>query len=118
MGVIVRHQVDDAGTVVLLAGDLDAFSATTVRSGLRRAAPRADQRVLVDMAEVSFLDSSGLGVLLGFRKEVLATGGTVLIGRPSGVVRRVLALTGVDRLFPIDGAQGAVPAAGTAVRPS
>ena len=60
-------------------------------------------RVVVDLADVSFMDSSGLGVLIGALRRLRELGGHLALVCGEGPVRRVLAITGLDRLFPVHG---------------
>lgn len=82
-------------SVIRVEGDLDSFMAAGLREGFGRVIGRAG--TIVDIREVPFVDSSGLGALLGGIRRVREAGGTVALccTRPS--VLRLLAITGVDR---------------------
>jgi anti-sigma B factor antagonist len=55
--------------------------------------------VVVDLAETSFIDSSGLGALIGVLKRARSEGGDLRIATPSEQVRMVLGLTNLDRVL-------------------
>ena len=90
---------DDVPAVVRVEGELDSFSAPQLREHL--AAAVAYEATVIDMQEVAFVDSSGLGALVGGVRRMREAGRGVALccTRPS--VCRLLAVTGVDRLVPV-----------------
>lgn len=92
---------DDGAAIVRMEGELDSFSAARLREELAGAV--AYEATIIDMREVPFVDSSGLGALVGGLRRIREAGRGVALccTRPS--VRRLLAMTGVDRLVPVTG---------------
>lgn len=87
----------DAATVVL-DGELDPHSAESLAGTLRELGS-ADQRVVVDLAGVDFIDSSGLRVLLAADDDLRSRGSVLVLREPSEAVRRLLEITDLlDRL--------------------
>lgn len=86
--------------VVRPSGEMDLGVADYFRGALEEALDREQVRNLVfNLARVSFIDSSGLGVLLGRYKRVVRNGGKVFIVSPQPQVRRVLDLSGLLRIM-------------------
>lgn len=88
-----------ATAVIHLSGQLDALSATHVRNEIASAVATGHSRLVVDLAEVGFVDSSGLGSLIGGLKAARVAGGDLRIAQPSKQVVSVLALTMLDRVL-------------------
>ena len=88
--------VDSVGdaVVVRLSGDLDLYNAEQVRAGIASALDRSPTRLVVDLAEVEFLDSTALGVLIDAHRR--AEGG-LYIANPQEAIRRALQISGIDR---------------------
>ncbi len=85
--------------VVRLQGRLDATTAPQVRSELTTLPQRSGPNMVVDLSEVTFIDSSGLSALVSALKAVrLHEGALVLVG-PNEQVRMALRLTMLDRVF-------------------
>lgn len=85
------------GLIVLTpVGELDAFTVSQFRQKVAQLA--AGSQVVIDMSGVPFLDSSGLGALIGAIRRVRELGGEVAVAcnRPS--VERLLRTTGFDRI--------------------
>jgi anti-anti-sigma factor len=76
-----------------IVGEVDVSTAGMLR---RRVASLGHGTVRLDMADVSFVDSSGLRVLLGAHNELAASGGRLELFRPSRALRRLLELTALD----------------------
>lgn len=90
----------DGVVLVRLRGELDASCAREVRSAIDGAiGTEGVARIELDMAEVGFIDSTGVGVLVGAIQRAKASGQEVEIVAVSGPVRRVLDMTGVGFRF-------------------
>jgi anti-sigma B factor antagonist len=86
--------------VVAAAGEIDLHSAI----GLHRAVSAAlgwSACVIIDMRRVSFVDSTGLGVLIGARTRAGESGGSVSLVAPPQSVRRLLVGTQLQQSFPV-----------------
>ena len=91
---VVSVEERGGGMVVKLAGDLDLYNAEQVRSALAQAVARSPQRVVVDVEEVDFIDSTALGALIDAHRK-LETG--LRVACPQDPVRRALQVSGIDR---------------------
>ncbi|NLW06398.1 MAG: anti-sigma factor antagonist [Clostridia bacterium] len=86
-----------------LKGELDMHSADELRRELEASLDHARPEVLLlDMEGVSFIDSSGLGVILGRYRRLKKQGGRMVICRPKPQVLRLLQLSGLDKIMTIE----------------
>jgi anti-sigma B factor antagonist len=85
--------------VVAFTGRLDFLSAASARGRLADTVAQGSRRLVVDLGETTFIDSSGLGALIGGLKAARKAGGDLRIARPTEQARAVLALTSLDRVF-------------------
>jgi anti-sigma B factor antagonist len=86
--------------VVRLGGELDLYNAPQVRQALAEAAAEAPTRIVVDLSEVEFIDSTALGVLIEARTR-LANRRAFLLAAPGLETRRALEISGLDRHFTV-----------------
>lgn len=106
----------DGTTVVLPIGDLDLSTAPTLRERLLRIVTDAgsDPRVVIDLAGVDFLDTIGLGALLGGVKRCREAGGELAVARAEPQVAAVFTITRVDEVLPLHGSvESAIEALGS-----
>lgn len=90
----------DDGFVVTLRGEIDAFTAPELRVELHRLTEVDEaQIVVVDLTLVTFLDSSGLGTLVGALRRLRERDGNLRIVRPASSADRIFALTGLDTVL-------------------
>ena len=85
----------DGCTVVVLSGELDCASeeaVTQLLAGLDHGAP-----IKLDLADLTFLDSSGLRCLLLAAEDAAARGSRLTVANATGLVRRVIGIAGVER---------------------
>lgn len=90
-----------AGTCLVCrpVGAIDAFSVSTFRDAVA-GVPRG-AALVVDLSAVSFLDSAGLGALIGAIRRLRHLGGEVAVASPRPLVSRVLPTTGFDRVVDV-----------------
>jgi anti-sigma B factor antagonist len=86
--------------VISLAGELDLYNAGKVREALVEACGGSPERVVVDLGEVEFMDSTALGVLIEARTRLTNRRAFLLAG-PGVETRRALQISGLDRHFTV-----------------
>lgn len=86
--------------VVRLGGELDLYNASQVREALNAACAESPERVVVDLEEVEFIDSTALGVLIEARTK-LENRRAFLLASPALETRRALQISGLDRHFTV-----------------
>jgi anti-anti-sigma factor len=98
----MQIEVDAAGgrtAVIRLDGRLDLLSAGAVKQRLTQEVADGRRQLVVDLNGVDFIDSSGLGALIGGLKAARVAGGDLRIARPREQARSVLRLTTLDRVL-------------------
>jgi anti-anti-sigma factor len=105
-----RHERED-WVVLRVSGDLDLGSGYRVREAIREAVATGSRRLVVDLTEVRFCDSTGVGVLIAARRLLRSCGGELRLVLPQSdpaagavpsQVHRVFAALGVRRLFTVE----------------
>lgn len=100
MSVIANIERNQHAIIVRLNGELDHHSADRVRTLIEEAMMKDHVKHLVmDMQELTFMDSSGIGVILGRYKQVKAKGGKLIICNANRSVNRLLELSGLFKII-------------------
>lgn len=99
----IETQQDGDLSVIWLIGELDSYSAPRVRDVLGKFLASATPHVRLHLSGVEYIDSMGLGVLVGALKKTEDEVGTLEIVAPSPQVAQVLRVTGLDKVFTILG---------------
>ena len=105
-GASERLQFDyrlDAGVAVVTAtGEADVTTCGLVRSALLRALTEENCRgLVVNLASVSFIDSTGIGVLVGIWRRVRDSNGRLALAAPSRQVQRILDTAGLTKVLSV-----------------
>jgi anti-anti-sigma factor len=102
--VIAKHVRPDGSFLLVLAGDLDTASADDVRrAGLDLIAEAvADEAVLVDLIDVPFMDSTGIGALIALQNAADEAGLKLVLLDPSKRVTQVLDITHLTDVFTVE----------------
>ncbi|MHB8468482.1 MAG: STAS domain-containing protein [Gaiellaceae bacterium] len=87
----------DGATIVELSGDVDVGAAQKLREVLADAL--AEGPVVVDLSDVRFIDSAGIGLLVTGHRRAAEQGSSFTLAAPSEGAQRVLSLTRTDRLL-------------------
>ncbi|MFB6718329.1 MULTISPECIES: STAS domain-containing protein [unclassified Streptomyces] len=107
MTLKVAETVQDDWTVLRIRGELDLLTSPAVRQSVHDAVAAGRHDVVLDLSEVLFCDSSGVGVLIASRRLMRSCGGRLRLILPArgaeegSHVNRVLAALGVRRLFEV-----------------
>ena len=97
---VVSRDVGDQ-TVVEVAGEIDVATADTLRERLGTLIDRQHVDLVVDLREVSFMDSTGLGLLVGTLKRVRTAGGRLQLVIDSERLLIVFRITALEQVFTI-----------------
>lgn len=99
--LLVQSEERADWTVVTVRGEVDLYTAPRLKEQLRELIEGGRRRLAVDLEGVEFLDSTGLGVLIGALKRCREAEGALALVAPRDPVLKVLGITGLDRVFPI-----------------
>ena len=99
----VSVSVENAATVVSLSGEIDHHNALAFRSDIDKLIYETRPKKLVlDLEKIDFMDSSGLGLIMGRYSLVKELGGELLVRNPNAGVLKICKLAGMERLIRIE----------------
>ena len=113
MSTMLSVSSDNHGDVVVIraVGDVDATTAGVLREALTMPLASGRVNLVADLSQVQFMDSSGLGVLVGRLKAARQVGGGLRCLVTTDRIRRIFNATGLERVLPLyDSAADAVAA--------
>ena len=98
----LRYERKDETMIVHVCGEIDHHSAVRVRTDIdARILEDPPKRVLLELSAVDFMDSSGLGLIMGRLALVKKYGGTLAVLDPSVAVMKMIRLAGMERMVSI-----------------
>jgi anti-sigma B factor antagonist len=92
---------DGSTTTVRVIGELDMSTSPELRSCLFALANGGQECVVLDLSELDFIDSMGIGALVGGLKQLRSRGADLVLRSPTPRVLKVIELTHLDRAFTI-----------------
>ena len=95
----ISLEKESHAVIVVASGELDAYVEDDL-VGIFKETGR-EERIVVDLTGVSFLDSTALGILVRAVREVGGRGGEIRIVLPGGTARRIFEITTLDRVLPV-----------------
>jgi anti-sigma B factor antagonist len=98
---LTSEPIDDQRALVVVDGEIDIFTASQLKCELDAALESGRTRVVVDLTNVTFLDSAPLAVLVGAEKRLRARRGRLTIVNISPNIAKRFQITGLDRIFTI-----------------
>jgi anti-sigma B factor antagonist len=87
--------------VLQVAGEVDAYTAPMLREQIRELAAKGAVHLIVDLSRVDFLDSTGLGTLVGGLKRLREAGGTLTLVITAPRILRLFQITGLTKVLVI-----------------
>jgi anti-sigma B factor antagonist len=107
---LATNEVDGA-TIIAVGGEIDVYTAPKLRDKITELVADGTYDIIVDMESVEFLDSTGLGVLVGGLKKVRAHDGSLQLICTQDRLLKIFRITGLAKVFVIhDSADGALAA--------
>ena len=101
MDLQISTRAEDGAVVVTVAGEVDVATAPQLDATLSDLIADGAVTLVVDLSEVGFLDSTGLGVLVKAVKRTREAAGGVAVVTTSPRVLKVLNITGLDKAIPV-----------------
>ncbi|MHB8146284.1 MAG: STAS domain-containing protein [Vulcanimicrobiaceae bacterium] len=101
LSIDIKTENDGDALVYSLRGSLDLATSPSVRAALTQAAANGKHEIVVDLTQVEFLDSTGLGALIGAHRRAIESGGTLRLVVSEGPILRLLNITGLIRVLPV-----------------
>lgn len=99
MHLEIHCSTRDCWTVLTPFGDLDMAGAPGLRQAVVREVGQGHNQLVIDLSVVTFVDSSGLGALIGALRRTRAHGGDLLLVCPDPELRQAFKLCDLDRVF-------------------
>jgi anti-sigma B factor antagonist len=100
VSVDLSTRICDGHIIVALRGALDVADAVSVAAALAAVAAR-ERYIIIDLAGLEFIDSSGVAALVRGRRQARDAGGELLLAAPQQQVLRILTLTRLIDVFPV-----------------
>ncbi|MDN4606321.1 STAS domain-containing protein [Sporosarcina highlanderae] len=102
MNLQVNILEDNSVQYFKVVGEIDAFTAPVLKERLATVQSVQGLKAQLDLSEVDYMDSTGLGVFVGFYKAVTANGGHVKITGLNRRLNRLFEITGLDEIIDIE----------------
>ena len=100
-GRVAGRYSRDGCTIVWAQGEIDVATAPDLRHELADAVSVGRCKVIVDLTQVTFMDSTGLNILVRARRAAEARGGELRLVGAGETIRRLMCITGLDQIFTI-----------------
>ncbi len=101
MELDIRTERDNSVCVVSLTGEVDVYTAPRLKEELVSVIEGGCENVIVDLEQVGFIDSSGLGVLVSALRRARERDGVVRVVCTRDNILKIFRITGLDKVFPI-----------------
>jgi len=98
----IKSRIVNKTLYILLCGELDEYTAQNVRSNLDALidTQKGYVQVVIDLSELTFMDSTGVGVLIGRYKKLREKNKPIFITNPSRVAERIFKMSGLYEIMP------------------
>jgi stage II sporulation protein AA (anti-sigma F factor antagonist) len=117
MSLQIEMEQHRKAMIVRLKGELDHHSAETVKARLEEAISRGDGlNMILSLRELDFMDSSGLGVILGRYKQIISKGGKMIVCEVNPDMYRLFEMSGLFKIITMESSeQSALSSLGVAL---
>lgn len=96
-----EHSEHDGWAVLAVSGEIDVYTAPALRSELQTFSETDGAKLVLDLRKVDFMDSTGLGVLIGTHKRLQTANGSLAVVCAQPTILKVFEITGLDAIIPV-----------------
>lgn len=103
MSLEINKRFDEEKSIwdIQLVGDVDIQSSTSLKEEINGMLNQVETDLMIDCASLSYIDSTGLGVLIGVLKRVRSVEKDITIVNAQTNIKKLLGITGLDKIFKI-----------------
>ncbi|MBE6839159.1 MAG: STAS domain-containing protein [Ruminococcus sp.] len=100
----VRTETDGKSVIAYISGEIDHHSAAAIRKVIDSEIEKNAANLLtLDFSDVTFMDSSGIGLVMGRYRLIKGYNGKVIVQNPPAAIKRVMRLSGIDKIATLKG---------------
>lgn len=98
---VQRKSIGD-NTQIILSGEIDIYTSQSFKNELNEVVKSTRGDILIDCKELTYIDSTGLGILVGALKEIRKEDNNIHICNLKDNIKKLFLITGLDKLFKIE----------------
>lgn len=98
----IKKELVGDKTQIFLSGEIDIYTCQTFKNELNEVVNSYKGDLYIDCTELSYIDSTGLGILVGALKEIRKENNNIYICNLKDNIKKLFIITGLDKLFIID----------------
>lgn len=102
MNLDIQHKQSNETHEISLNGEIDAYTAPKLREVLFPITEKREQKIIIDLQQVNYMDSTGLGIFVGAMKATKKSGSTLKLSGATNRVRRLFEITGLTEVIDLD----------------
>ena len=105
MSINIKSNLDNENNFwgVSLEGELDISTADKLKEHLYKLADESIIDIKIDLSNLDYIDSTGLGVMIGVLKKLKSEDKEIYILNPKSNVKKIFTITGLDKIFKVEG---------------
>lgn len=101
--LIVIKNTLGGNTNISISGEIDIYTSQSFKSELNEVIKLCEGNLYIDCTELTYIDSTGLGILVGALKEIRKDNNDIYICKLKDNIKKLFLITGLDKLFKIEG---------------
>lgn len=98
----VTKEFLEGNTQIILSGEIDIYTSQTFKNELNEVVSSSKGDIYIDCRELTYIDSTGLGILVGALKEKRKENGDIYISNLKDNIKKLFVITGLDKLFKLE----------------
>jgi len=99
--MLTVNSLGDGRQGLKIEGEVDVATAAPFREALEKAIQSEEQKIFLDISDMEYIDSTGIGILIDLKKNQMKKDQQFVLINPKRSIAKLFQLTGVDQIFPI-----------------
>ncbi|WEG12523.1 STAS domain-containing protein [Pullulanibacillus sp. KACC 23026] len=106
MNLTIQSKSEDGKEILIINGEVDAFTAIRLKTALLELTEKEANKVVLDMSQVSYMDSTGIGVIIAGYKSAKKNQGSLIVKGLTSRVKRLFDITGLSEIVEVQHLEG------------
>ncbi len=99
MGLISKQEINSKTYVIVPGEEIEVFNASELKDEIMKLIESGYLKIVMDLRNVEYMDSSGLGVIVSTLKKIKTVNGKLIISSPRSSIKQIFELTSLDKVF-------------------
>ena len=99
LSIDINNNTENRAWEICLIGEVDISNVHEFKEQIETALAKVEQNILIDLSGLDYIDSTGLGIIIGVYSSIKDKGLTIKVANPGDSIKKLINITGLDKIL-------------------